>query len=90
MANVLTIDDIKAMETETPVFIETKQMIRPAFFIGLIDRVLYLGDSEFRYAVHLMTPAKLTKSWQYRLYNKTWRLWNTKPSREEQVTVRWE
>ena len=90
MANVLALDDIKAMETETPVFIETKQMIRPAFFIGLIDLALYVGDTEYRYVVHLMTPAKLTKRWKYRLYNKTWRLWNTKPSREEQVTARWE
>ena len=87
---ILTLDDLKKMETETPVYIETKQSVRPAFFIGLIDRALYVGDSEFRYAVHLMTMQKLTKRWQFRLYNKTWRLWSGKPTREQIVEVKWE
>lgn len=86
-ARILTLDDLKHMEMETPVYIETKQSIRPAFFIGLIDRCLYMGNGDYRYAVHLMTMQKLTKRWQYRLYNKTWRLWSEKPTREQMLEV---
>ena len=86
-ARMLNLDDIRKMEMETPLYLETKHGVRPAFFIGLIDRALYLGYGEYRYEIQLMTMQKLTKRWKYRLYNKTWRLWSGKPTREQQLEV---
>ena len=89
IAKILNLEDIQKMKMNTPVFIETKHGVRPAFFLGLIDLCLYVGETEYRYMVRLMTPNKLTKDWKYRLYNKTWRLWSWEPTREQMLT-RWD
>lgn len=89
MDNIMTFQQIQNCPPETTLFLETKQTIRPAFFFGVIDRAA-LGNAEDRYAVHMMTAAKLAKRWEMRLYNRTWRLWRVKPTREERLGVKWE
>lgn len=90
MANLLTFGELNQMEPESTVYLETKQTLRPAIFFDVIDRLPWLIDGEHRFAIHLMTPAKLTKHWEWRLYNKTWRLWDLMPSRAERTEVRWD
>jgi hypothetical protein len=45
---------------------------------------------ESRYAVDMMTAAKLAKHWEWRLNNRTWRVWSAKPTREQRTAVRWD
>lgn len=87
-ARLLTFSDLKKYEKESTLFLETKQTLRPAFFYGIIENTLGKGDE--RYAAHLLTPAKIVKYWQMRLYNKTWRLWDSKPTREQRMEEKWD
>ena len=88
MNKVLTLDDLKLIRPESTLFLETKQTLRPAFFMGVIDRSEHCKES--RFAIHLMTASKIAKYWEWRLYNKTWRLWIGKPTRHEQLEVKWD
>ena len=87
---ILSFREIMNCRPETTLYLETKQTLRPAFFIGVIDRERYGIDTEHRYAVHMMTAAKLAKHWEMRLYNKTWRLWAERPTREERTGAKWD
>ena len=89
-ARILNLIDLFNTPPEATLFLETKQTLRPAFFMGVIDRERYGIKNEYRYAVHMMTASKLVKYWEMRLYNKTWRLWRERPSREQRVEVKWE
>ena len=86
---IMSFRDIQNCPPETTVYIETKQTLRPAFFLGVIDREKYGIENEYRYAVHMMTAAKLAKHWEMRLYNKTWRLWRERPTRDQRADERW-
>lgn len=88
-AKLLHLVDLLNTPPETSVFIETKQTLRPAFFMGMLDRVALGEDSPFRYAVNLITPAKIAKHWEWRLNNKTWRVWSAKPTREQRMEEKW-
>ena len=90
MDNIMTFQQIQNCPPETTLFLETKQTLRPAFFFGVIDREMYGIENEYRFAVHMMTSAKLAKHWEMRLYNRTWRLWMVKPTREERLAAKWE
>ena len=85
---IMSFEDIKRCPPESTVWVETKQTLRPAFFHGLIDRGRCF-DSDRRYAVHMMTAAKLAKFWEMRLYNRTWRLWRVRPTRDERLEAKW-
>ena len=87
---IMSFEDIKSCPPESTVYVETKQTLRPAFFHGLITRPDWCCKPESKYAVHMMTAAKLAKFWEMRLYNKTWRLWKDRPTREERLEVKWE
>jgi len=87
-ARLLRLVDLMHIPPETAVFIETKQTLRPAFFHGVIDRGMPMKES--RYAVDMMTAAKLAKHWEWRLNNRTWRVWSAKPTREQRTAVRWD
>lgn len=89
-ARLLRLVDLMNTCPETAVFLETKTTLRPAFFMGVIDRVLYLGSHEYRYAIHLITPAKIAKHWEWRLNNRTWRVWSAKPTREQRMEEKWD
>lgn len=88
-ARLLSLRDLMKMQTETTVFIETKQTLRPAFFMGMIDRGSYGIFDNYRYAVNLITPAKIVKHWEWRNNNKTWRVWSAKPTRDQMADERW-
>lgn len=91
IAKVISIDELRKYVFETPIYIETKQSLRPAFFMRFVRKPDFLCKNEKeRWMVNLMTPQKLTKNWECRLYNKTWRVWTSKPTREQQVEVMWE
>ena len=89
-AILLKPEQLHKCKPETTLFLETKQSLRPAFFFGIIDRKQYLITDENRYAVNLMTPAKIAKHWEMRLYNKTWRLWYGQPSRDQRAEAVWD
>ena len=89
-AKILRLVDLMNTPPETSVFIETKQTLRPAFFMGIIDRAAFGIDDPFRYAAHLITPAKIAKHWEWRLNNKTWRVWSARPTREQRMEVKWD
>ena len=82
--------DLLNTRPETTVFIETKQTLRPAFFMGMLDRVALGEDSPQRYAAHMITAAKIAKHWEWRLNNKTWRVWSAKPTREQRAGEMWD
>ena len=90
MAKLLRLVDLLNTPPQTAVFIETKQTLRPAFFMGMLDRVALGEDCEFRYAAKLITPAKIAKHWEWRLNNKTWRVWSAKPTREQRMEEKWD
>ena len=92
MANVLSFRDLQLIRKESPVYLETKQTLRPAIYMGIEERPVpcRMKDGSDRFTIHLITPAKFAKNWEWRLYNKTWRLWNGKPERYEQRVVRWD
>ena len=81
MAKLMGWADLLNTPTETPMFIETKTTLRPAFFMGIDN-----ADC----AVSLITPAKIAKRWQWRLYNRTWRVWSAKPTREQRMEEKWD
>ena len=89
-AKLMRLVDLLNTPPETAMFIETKQTLRPAFFMGVIDRAALGDDSDFRYAINLITPAKIAKHWEWRLNNKTWRVWLGQPTREQRMEVRWD
>ena len=89
-AKLLHLVDLLNTPPQTAVFIETKQTLRPAFFMGVIDRAAFGIDDPFRYAINLITPAKIAKHWEWRLNNKTWRVWSAKPTREQRMEVKWD
>ena len=92
-ARILRLVDLLNTPPETQVFTETKQTLRPAFFMGMIDRNALYGfnyNGPERYAAHLITPAKIAKHWEWRLNNKTWRVWSAKPTREQRMEVGWD
>ena len=91
-ARLLHLTDLMNTPTQTAVYIETKQTLRPAFCMGVIDREaigMDHGEAE-RYAIHLITPAKIAKHWEWRLNNKTWRVWTAKPTREQMMEEKWD
>lgn len=85
-ARLLRLVDLLNIQPETTLFIETKQTLRPAFFMGIIDRVCLPDD---RYSIRLITPAKIAKEWKWRLNNITWRVWTAKPTREQRMEEKW-
>ena len=91
-ARLLRLVDLMHIPPETAVFIETKQTLRPAFFNGVIDRARHdmTVSDESRYAVDMMTAAKIAKHWEWRLNNRTWRVWSAKPTREQRTEVSWD
>ena len=89
-ARLMTFSDLRKCERESTLYLETKQTLRPAFFYGIIDRIRLGIDGDGRYAAHLLTPAKIVKHWEMRLYNKTWRLWDTKPTRAQRMDEKWD
>ena len=90
-ARLLRLTDLMNIQPETTVFIETKQTLRPAFFMGVLDRFRDFGiTGDSRYAIHLLTAAKIAKYWEWRLNNKTWRVWSAKPTREQRLEARWD
>ena len=89
-AKLLKLIDLFNTPPETTLFLETKQTLRPAFFLGVIDRERYGIENEYRYAVHMMTASKLAKHWEWRLNNKTWRVWSARPSREQRTEEKWD
>ena len=88
-AKLLHLVDLLNTPPETTLFLETKQTLRPAFLMGVIDRERYGIDDEYRYAIHLITSAKIAKHWEWRLNNKTWRVWSAKPTREQRMEEKW-
>ena len=86
-ARLIQLEELMNTLPETTLFIETKQTLRPAFFMGVIDRICLSGD---RYSVRLITPAKIAKEWKWRLNNKTWRVWSAKPTREQRMEEKWD
>ena len=89
-AKLLHLVDLLNTPPQTAVFIETKQTLRPAFFMGMLDRVALGEDNCCRYAAKLITPAKIAKHWEWRLNNKTWRVWSAKPTREQRMEEKWD
>ena len=81
MAKLMGLIDLLNTPPETAVFIETKMTLRPAFFMGVDN-----ADN----AVSLITPAKIAKHWEWRLNNRTWRVWSAKPTREQRMEVKWD
>ena len=80
-ARLLRLYDLMNTPPETPMFIETKTTLRPAFFMGVDN-----ADN----AVSLITPAKIAKHWQWRLNNRTWRVWSARPTREQRTEEKWD
>lgn len=87
-ARLLTFEELRRIKGESILFLETKQTLRPAYYYGIIENTWAKGDE--RYAVHLLTPSKMVKHWQMRLYNITWRLWDSRPTREQRMEERWD
>ena len=91
-ARLIRLVDLMNIPPETSLFIETKQTLRPAFFMGLVRREDWCTakDESNRYAINLITPAKIAKYWEWRLNNKTWRVWSAKPTREQMQEEKWD
>ena len=80
-ARLLYLTDLLNTPPETAMFIETKTTLRPAFFMGIDN-----ADC----SISLITPAKIAKHWQWRLNNRTWRVWSARPTREQRMGEKWD
>lgn len=75
-------------------YIETRKSIRPCFLVH------HLQYSSWCYKpgtpgvnlhkMGIMDTSSLKRFWEFRLYNKTWRIWTARPTDEQRKAVPWE
>ena len=75
-------------------YIETRKSIRPCFLVHHLQYPAWCyksGTPEvYLHKMGIMDTSSLKRFWEFRLYNKTWRIWTARPTDEQRKAVPWE
>ena len=75
-------------------YIETRKSIRPCFLVHHLQYPAWCykpGTPGVNlHKMGIMDTSSLKRFWEFRLYNKTWRIWTAKPTEEQRKAVPWE
>ena len=75
-------------------YIETRKSIKPCFLVHHLQYPAWCckpGTPGINlHKMGIMDTSSLKRFWEFRLYNKTWRIWTAKPTEEQRKAVPWE
>ena len=75
-------------------YIETRKSIRPCFLVHHLQYSAWCykpGTPGVNlHKMGIMDTSSLKRFWEFRLYNKTWRIWTARPTEEQRKAVPWE